>query len=193
MTKKRIDITHVIMAAHEDFITNEISLEVEKELKDGLPDELRQRVLTVMELAKQASVSKAEITSINTTQLFSPFLGEFELLAAAGKQSENTLKWFEEFISIAGYEVEINPWQESDSNMVLITITKKELNANSLDPYAGKEIEIAINKNKQSLLTAKLYIFPNANLAEGEGLILSDSIPELGVNTKFTLDIVDNK
>ena len=198
---KRINITDKIMALHEQEMIEEISQRVQEELKSGLPDELEQRVIKLMAQAQENNTNSTKVVSINTqtnktdvktTRTYSPFLGEFELLAAAGKQSDNSLKWFEEIIEIAGYEIEINP-RGIDTNKVLITVLKKQDNAQLLEPYADKEIEIVINKNGQTLLNANLYIFPKADVAKGDGLILIDSIAssDSDLEGKFTIDKVD--
>lgn len=122
-------------------------------------------------------------------------LGEFELLAAAPEESD--IKWYENIITVdgkngkGGFSVEINPYD--DSNEIRITISPKTGYESSLqsllEQFADKDVEVIISLKGVPMMKAEIYIYPEADLAEGEGVIFNSEIPENSGNLDIDIDI----
>jgi len=213
--KNRINVTEIFRSLHEQEIMDEISNNIEEEFKNGLPKELEKDVLSIMARAKEiqeAKVSKekpsdqkpSSVVQIDFNKIkdniaekaksFLPLFGEsseFELLAAAPENSD--FKWFESIITVAGCDIEINPIGNS-TDKVLVTISPKKGDSEGkkvLEHFAGQDIEIAINHNGTTLLSADIYVSPEADEAQGDGVVKIDSRPS--TDGKLTIDIVNKK
>ena len=209
----RIDITKEVLALHEKDYLAKIDQEVEDEYKDGLPDEVLSAARKLMAMAeerlkpKNAKVVEVDFSAnkkvtTNTTAdnvvSFQPF-GEFELLAAASKDSD--VKWYEQIITVGAIDgrggclLEINPYGE-DSKEVKITLSSEPGSENvlkqMLNKFAGKDIDVEISLAGVPILFAEIYVTPEANLAEGMGIIKQEERPDTK-NEKLKIGFVIKK
>jgi len=206
--KNTIDITEKIIDLYEQDLMDEIQYKVVNEKYDGDKESLKKRINQFMVLVENKKNKSPKTTPINFSDIkenivnkvseFVPLFGEFELLAAASEEPSN-LKWYEHIITIGavdgegGFSLEINT-RGQDSNEVKITISpqsgSESLLQKILEPYADQEINISISNNGTPLLSAEMYVSPEADEAEGDGIIIDNSQSSEG---KFKIDLIQNK
>lgn len=181
----RIDITKEILALHEKEYLEKIDKDVEEEYKNGLPEDVLSQARKLIDLAdKRFEAESEKVVKVDFSQSqksnvvsFEPF-GEFELLAAAAKESD--IKWYEQVITVGaidgrgGCALEINPYGEG-SKEVRVTLSAEPgfegVIKQMLNKFAGKDVEVEISLAGSPILSAEVYVTPEANLAEGVGVI----------------------
>jgi len=206
--KKTIDVTEQIIGLYEQDLIDNIRNKIDNDVYIGDEINLQRKVDQFMDFIEKDQNKSPKITPINFRDIqekivnkiseFIPLFGEFELLAAASEEPSN-LKWYEHIITIGavdgegGFSLEINT-RGKDSNEVKITISPQSgseaLLQKILAPYADQEIHISISNNGTSLLSAEMYVSPEADEAEGDGIIIDNSQPSEG---KFKIDLIQNK
>ena len=94
-------------------------------------------------------------------------------------------------LDATGVEFEINPYD--DSNEIRITISPKTGYESSLksllEQFADKDVEVIISLKGVPMMKAEIYIYPEADLAEGEGVIFNSEIPENSGNLDIDIDV----
>lgn len=188
----RTDITKEIIALHEREYLSKIDLEVEEEYKDGLPEKVllkaRQLMAKADERLNPTSEKVVEVnfaqnkkvateTNVDNIVSFEVF-GEFELLAAASKDSD--VKWYEQIITVGAVDgrggclLEINPYGE-DSKEVKITLSaepgSESVIKQMLYKFAGRTVDVEISLAGSPILSAEIDVTPEASEAEGMGVI----------------------
>jgi hypothetical protein len=209
----RINITDEVLALHEKEYLSKIDREVEEEYKDGLPEDVlskaRQLMVMADERLKPKSSKVVEVdfehnkkvaTEIHTDNVVSfEAFGEFELLAAASKDSD--VKWYEQIITVGAIDgrggclLEINPYGEG-SKEVKITLSaepgSESVIKQMLNKFAGKDVDVEISLAGTSILSAEIYVTPEASLAEGMGVIQQFERPDTK-NEKLKIGFVIKK
>jgi hypothetical protein len=197
---KRINLTEEILTLHEQEYVSAIDREAtEEEDKYGIDDAVLTKARSLIAMAEARMMpqrsnvvtadfgqgQKTSSTSVpdNVVQ-FEPF-GEFELLAAASKDT-NTL-WYEQIITVGAIDgrggclLEINPYGENPSD-VAITLSAKlgseALLNQMLLKFAGKDVNVEISFEGNPILTAELYVTPEATMADGLGTIKQIDKPD---------------
>jgi len=195
----KINITNEILALHEKDYLSKIDQEVEEEYKNGLPDDVLSEARKLMAMADERlkpknekvvkvdfSQNKKPATSTHEGNVvhFEPF-GEFELLAAASKDSD--VKWYEQIITVGAIDgrggclLEINPYGE-DSKEVKITLSaepgSESIINKMLNKFAGKTVDVEISLAGNPILSAEIDVTPEASLAEGMGVIQQFERPD---------------
>jgi hypothetical protein len=195
----RINITKEVLVLHEKDYLSKIDQEVEEEYKNGLPDEVLSEARKLMAMADERlkpksakvvevdfSVNKKVVTGANEGNVvsFQPF-GEFELLAAASKDSD--VKWYEQIITVGAIDgrggclLEINPYGEG-SKEVKITLSaepgSESVIKQMLNKFAGKTVDVEISLAGCPILSAEIDVTPEASEAEGMGVIQQFERPD---------------
>lgn len=201
MTKR--DITEKITEHKIEQLVNSIQLEVNDELKGGLPkdvlrsaSEIRARAMNTLDDKNVIAVADANFKRKKSHAIDVIDLGSIELLAASAKETQ--WDWFEPVLNVvisgkdSAYSIELIPYDVEDS-MVKIVISANEgrehIMKSHFSEFADDEIMLKISSEDKVLFTAELYVWPNANLAEGEGQlnkvpIKSNTIKNLQITAK---------
>jgi hypothetical protein len=196
---KAINVTKDILALRQDAYFNEITQQVNEEIEDGFTQEeledAQRLIASADTLVKPkrsnvigtnfgAKKSRTVENRIRNESRFEPF-GEFELLAAAAKDSD--VKWYEQIITVGAREgkggcvLEINPYGD-DGNNIKITLSampgNEGLITQMLGKFAGQDVNVEIMFEGKSMLSAEIYVTPEANLAEGLGTLQQSDRPD---------------
>jgi len=190
--KNTIDVTEKIIELYEQDIKEKIGYKFD----DLILERQVARAMAFVEKEKKSpKLNTGDFNSVKDKVIDFLTLFEGELpLAAASEKSENS-KWYEQIIPISaindedGFTLEINQLGKG-SKEVRVTILPKlgseALLNKLLAPYAGQQIDISINNNGKTLVSVDMYVFPDADEAEGVGVIVDDYQPSDG-NLKIGL------
>lgn len=187
---KQTDFTGSATNAHEDELIKQLDKDVNKRMKDGIPEEvssLASKLITAAKQGQSNAQNSGDVASIFSTQKNTPapFFGEFELLAAAAEESDRL--WYEQTITVTApegkgsYSIELVPFL-GDESQVSITVEGIESSENSiksiLSDYSSQTVGMAIFCDNTLLLEAEVSISEDASFAEGTGKILQIERPQ---------------
>jgi len=181
MTKR--DITEKITEHEIEQLVNSIQLEVCDELKGGLPkdvlksaSEIRARAMNTLDDKNVIAVADANFKRKKSHAIDVIELGSVELLAASAKEAQRG--WFEPILNVmisgkdSAYSIELIPYDNEDSTMKIVISAnegREHIMKSHFSEFADEEITLKISSEDKVLFTADVYVWPNANLAEGEG------------------------
>lgn len=183
----RKNITKEIMELHQKQIIDEISREVEEELKDGIPDELLTQADKLIKMVQDRKDKDKKVMPVNFGKDKAPEFQaandmnfEIELLAAAGKESK--LKWYEGVLHLLNWGMlELSP-RDNDLNDVRVVITPssdgKDQFKDIFERYSGQDVKLMLDFGDDVYIEAELYVYPELTSVEGDGVIKEVERPD---------------
>lgn len=181
------DITSLIKAIHEQETHKAILAEVNKELEQGIPDELMSEV--------EALIAKVESSKSNVVAFLKKTisLGETDLMAAS---SQNIGEWFAQPIVFAasGFIVDIRKILGSEDDVDVYIYPNgadEQLIEKTLLPFKDQSLKVKFSINEKEFLNAEIYVDDTGHAAEGSGHLKSVSPEDVHGTLNFEVIVED--
>ncbi len=183
----RKNITKDIMELHQKQLVDEISREVEEELKDGIPEELLTQADNLIKMVQDRKNKEKKVIPVDFGKEKAPEFQAandmfFEIELKAAGSAESKLKWYEGILPLLNWGMlELSP-RDNDLNDVRVAITPnsdgKDQFKDIFERYSGQEVRLMLDFGDDVYIEAELSVSKNLTSVEGDGVIKEVERPD---------------